>query len=34
MTEHGYKKDEWPSIFKRIMEADVLIIGTPLLFGF
>jgi multimeric flavodoxin WrbA len=33
MTEQGYEKEEWPSIFKRIMEADILIVGTPLWLG-
>ena len=33
MTEHGYEKDEWPIIFKRVMEADILIVGTPLWLG-
>lgn len=33
MTEHGYEKDEWPNIFKRVMEADILIVGTPLWLG-
>ena len=33
MTEHGYGKDEWPIIFKRVMEADILIVGTPLWLG-
>lgn len=33
MTEHGYGKDEWPIIFKRVMEADIFIVGTPLWLG-
>lgn len=33
MTEHGWKKDEWPQLFKRIFEADILIIGTPIWLG-
>jgi multimeric flavodoxin WrbA len=33
MTEQGYEKEEWLSIFKRIMEADILIVGTPLWLG-
>lgn len=27
------KKDEWTNIFKRVMEADILIVGTPLWLG-
>ncbi len=33
MTEHGWSVDEWPSIFKTIMDADILIIGTPIWLG-
>lgn len=33
MTEHNWEKDEWPSLFKRIIEADILIIGTPIWLG-
>lgn len=33
MREHGWDKDEWPGIFKKIMKADILVIGTPLWLG-
>lgn len=33
MTEHGWEKDEWPELFKRIFAADILIIGTPIWLG-
>jgi len=33
MTEHGWDKDEWPSIYKKVNEADVLIVGTPIWLG-
>src|SRR5699024_4213404 len=33
MTEHGWKKDEWPDLFKRIISADILIIGSPIWLG-
>jgi len=33
MTEYGWKADEWPSLFKRIIEADILIVGTPIWLG-
>lgn len=33
MTEHGWEKDEWPQLFKRIFAADILIIGTPIWLG-
>lgn len=33
MTEHGEEKDDWPTIFKKIDEADILIVGTPIWLG-
>ncbi len=33
MTEHGAEKDEWPTLFKKIFAADVLIIGSPIWLG-
>ncbi|WP_323756451.1 flavodoxin family protein [Roseivirga sp.] len=33
MTEHGWEKDEWPELVKRVLEADILIIGTPIWLG-
>jgi len=33
MTNHGYEKDDWPSIQKKIMDADILIIGSPIWLG-
>jgi multimeric flavodoxin WrbA len=33
MTEHGWKEDEWPTLFKKVNEADILIIGTPIWLG-
>lgn len=33
MTEHNWDKDEWPQLFKRIKEADILIVGTPIWLG-
>tara|TARA_A100000171_G_C2139181_1_gene153185 strand:+ start:4659 stop:5375 length:717 start_codon:yes stop_codon:yes gene_type:complete len=33
MTEHGWKKDEWPELVKRVLEADILIVGTPIWLG-
>ncbi|PLX71462.1 MAG: flavodoxin [Denitrovibrio sp.] len=33
MTEHGYKKDEWPEIYKKVMAADILVITTPIWLG-
>lgn len=33
MTEHGWEKDEWPALFERIINADILIVGTPIWLG-
>lgn len=33
MTEHGADKDEWPELWKKVDDADILIIGTPIWLG-
>jgi multimeric flavodoxin WrbA len=33
MTEHGYKEDEWPKIQQKVMDANILIIGSPIWLG-
>ncbi len=33
MTTEGWKKDEWPALFKKIIQADILVIGTPIWLG-
>ncbi|HEX6220532.1 MAG TPA: flavodoxin family protein [Acidimicrobiia bacterium] len=33
MTEHGWEVDEWPRIFERVLDADILVIGTPIWLG-
>lgn len=33
MREHGYKTDEWPDIFKRVMAADILVLAGPIWLG-
>ncbi len=33
MTEQGQDRDDWPSIQRRIDEADILVIGTPIWLG-
>ena len=33
MTEHNWDKDDWPDIFKKIIDADILIVGTPIWLG-
>ena len=33
MKEHGWEKDEWPELFKKIFSADILIVGSPIWLG-
>lgn len=33
MTDHGWDKDDWPNIWKMVLAADILVIGTPLWLG-
>lgn len=33
MTDFGWDEDEWPALTKRIMDADILIVGTPIWLG-
>jgi multimeric flavodoxin WrbA len=33
MREHGHKTDEWPEIFKRVMDADILVLAGPIWLG-
>ncbi len=33
MTEHGWKSDAWPKFFKKVMAADILVVGTPIWLG-
>lgn len=33
MTEHGWKKDDWPKIQQKIKDSDILIIGSPIWLG-
>lgn len=33
MKEHNWDNDEWPTLFERIIEADIMIVGTPIWLG-
>lgn len=33
MTEKGWEKDDWPKIFKKVINADILVLGTPIWLG-
>jgi len=33
MREHGWKTDEWPKLFKKVMAADILVLAGPIWLG-
>jgi multimeric flavodoxin WrbA len=33
MTDHGWERDDWPTIFEQVMAADILVLGTPIWLG-
>lgn len=33
MTEKGWPNDEWPSLYKRVQAADIIVLGTPIWLG-
>ena len=33
MTKHGFQQDDWPQLCQKVMEADILVIGTPIWLG-
>jgi len=33
MKEHGWDKDDWPEIYKKVQAADILVVGTPIWLG-
>ncbi|PWE33954.1 flavodoxin [Maritimibacter sp. 55A14] len=33
MTDHGWDRDDWPALWKKVLAADILVIGTPLWLG-
>lgn len=33
MTEHGFEEDDWPEICEKVMDSDILVIGTPIWLG-
>ncbi len=33
MTQHGFKKDDWPQLCEKVMDANILVIGTPIWLG-
>jgi multimeric flavodoxin WrbA len=33
MTEHGWPKDDWPKLSKAVLDADIIVLGTPIWLG-
>lgn len=33
MTKEGFAKDEWPALYEKIIDANILVIGTPIWLG-
>lgn len=33
MSEHGWEQDDWPSLWKKVEAAQILVVGTPLWLG-
>jgi len=33
MKEHGWDKDDWPEIYKKVQRSDILVLGTPIWLG-
>jgi multimeric flavodoxin WrbA len=33
MTDHGWERDDWPTIFQQVLAADILVLGTPIWLG-
>jgi multimeric flavodoxin WrbA len=33
MTEHGAERDDWPAIFEKVMDAEILVLCSPIWLG-
>ncbi|TQC49038.1 flavodoxin family protein [Rhodococcus sp. WS4] len=33
MTEHGWPSDEWPQLFQRVLDAEILVLAGPIWLG-
>lgn len=33
MTEHGWDKDDWPEVYKKVKAADILVVAGPIWLG-
>jgi multimeric flavodoxin WrbA len=33
MRDHGWERDDWPDLYKKVQAADILVIGSPIWLG-
>jgi multimeric flavodoxin WrbA len=33
MREHGYERDDWPEVQRKVLDANILVLGTPIWLG-
>lgn len=33
MTEQGFKRDDWPDLYKKVLAANIIVIGSPIWLG-
>ncbi len=33
LTEHGWDRDDWPALWKKVAAANILVVGTPIWLG-
>ncbi len=33
MREHGFDRDDWPELSKKVMDSNILVVGTPIWLG-
>jgi len=33
MTEHGFESDDWPALYQKVLETDILVLGSPIWLG-
>jgi multimeric flavodoxin WrbA len=33
MTEHGFEKDDWPELYQKVLDANILVLGSPIWLG-
>ena len=33
MTEHGFDSDDWPALYQKVLDANILVLGSPIWLG-